>query len=174
MATQVALLRGVNVGGKNRVSMAALVALFEAAGCRAVRTYIQSGNVVFDADDVPVAVEALLADHLGGPVPVVWRLAAEVVALRQAGPFAGGGVPASEAHVAFLRELPDPSRVAALAPDRSPGDRFVVVGREVHLHLPGGVGRSKLTNDWLDRSLGTVSTLRNWNTVEALATLVAG
>ena len=70
--------------------------------------------------------------------------------------------------MAFLSALPDAQRVAALDPARSKGDAFRVVGRDIYLHLPNGVAKTKLTNDYFDRTLATVSTLRNWNTVTAL------
>lgn len=174
MARHVALLRGINVGGKNKLPMAALVDLFEAAGCRNVATYIQSGNVVFDAT-APVArrvseviTQALMETH-GLRVPVVTRTAAELSAVAANNPFAPHDV--SNVHVMFLQDTPDRKAVAGLDPGRSPGDIFIVQGREIYMHLPNGVGRSKLTNDYFDRQLRTVSTGRNWNTLLKLIEL---
>lgn len=75
-------------------------------------------------------------------------------------------------HVAFLSRVPAEECVAALDPERSPGDRFEVLGGEVFLWLPNGVARTKLTNDYFDRTLGVASTLRNWNTVQKLVELL--
>lgn len=74
-------------------------------------------------------------------------------------------------HVAFLAQVPDPARVAALDPDRSPPDRFLVRGAEVYLHLAGGVAGTRLTNAWFDARLATTSTVRNWKTVRDLVAL---
>lgn len=175
----VALLRGINVGGRNKLPMAELAALFEAQGCAGVRTYIQSGNVVFSAPEALVgslgaAISARIDDAYAMVVPVVLRSAAELETVVEANPFLARGADPAMLHVAFLSEEPDPARVARLDPRRSPPDAFEVVGAHVYLHLPGGMGRTKLTNAWLDRGLGLVSTARNWRTVVQLATMAGG
>lgn len=169
----IALLRGINVAGKNRLPMKDLVALFEGAGCEEVRTYIQSGNVVFRAV-APLAkrlaaqITATIQDQFALSVPVVMRSAAELRGVAEGNPFLREGREQESLHVAFLADVPAAAAVDALDPTRSPGDSFRVVGRDVFLHLPNGVGKSKLTNEWLDRSLKTVSTIRNWRTLLAL------
>ena len=80
----------------------------------------------------------------------------------------GTGPPEDKLHVLFLADHPDPARVAALDANRSVPDEFAVHGREVYLYLPHGVGRTKLTNDYFDRGLGTTCTGRNWKTVMKL------
>lgn len=87
-------------------------------------------------------------------------------------PFLAKGVNSNELHVAFLAATPTEARVAALDPARSTPDEFEVRGREIDPHLPNGAGRSKLTNDYFDRALGTVSTARNWRTIETLASML--
>jgi len=169
-ALHVALLRGINVGGRNRLAMADLAAAFAAEGCSEVRTYIQSGNVLFLAPAarvaaVAVAVEGAIAGRFGFRTPVVIRSAAELARVARANPFLLAGADPATLHVAFLAGPPDAGRVAALDPRRSPPDAFAVRGREVYLHLPNGVARSRLTNAWLDAALGTISTVRNWRTV---------
>jgi uncharacterized protein (DUF1697 family) len=168
----VALLRGINVAGKNLLPMKDLVALFEKAGCADVQSYIQSGNLVFTAPSallkrLPAAVQKAIADRFDLDVPVVLRSAAELEAVVDANPF--GAV--EGVHVAFLADRPGAAAVAALDPARSPPDRFLVRGREIYLHCPNGLGRSKLTNQWFDSKLATVSTLRNWKTVLKLRDL---
>ena len=169
----VALLRGINVGGKNKLTMADLAKLFAAAGCEGVRTYIQSGNVVFLADmktaeRIPGAVAGQIAARFGLEVPVVLRSAEELRRVAASNPFLKSGADPDALHVAFLAEAPDRRRAGALDPRRSPGDSFELRGREVYLHLPNGVARTKLTNAYLDATLGTKSTLRNWRTVRKL------
>jgi uncharacterized protein (DUF1697 family) len=166
----VALLRGINVGGKNVLPMKTLVAMFERAGARNARTYIQSGNVVFDASEkvaarIASAIETAIAKEAGLSVPVVMRSAIELEATVKANPFLARGEAADAVLVMFLARVPDAKALATLDPQRSPGDEFVVVGRDVHLFLPNGVGRTKLTNAWFDSKLATVSTGRNWRTV---------
>ncbi len=170
----VALLRGINVGGKNKLPMKALVGLFEEAGCRDVRTYIQSGNVVYRAGShlgkaVPASVAKAIERELGLQVPMVIRTAAELAAVVQENPFLKQGVDPKFLHVAFLAGKPTKAQVRALDPERSPRDEFVVSGRELYLHCPEGMARTKLTNAYLDSKLETVSTVRNWKTVNVLA-----
>ena len=176
-SVDVALLRGINVGGKNRLPMEDLASMFREAGCNEVRTYIQSGNVVFRADpalaeDIPSLISASILSQFGYRVPVVTRTACEFQEIVQANPFAEVGAEANKLHVMFLADLPDRAHVDALDPNRSPGDEFAVLGREVFLHCPNGVARSKLTNSYFDSSLSTTSTSRNWRTVGKLLEMV--
>lgn len=173
MTAHVALLRGVNVGGKNKLPMKDLAAMFEAAGCREVRTYIQSGNVVFRASKAVASrarrsVEAAIAKRLGKDVPVILRTVAEMREAVRENPFATPNTDAKSLHVAFLAARPSASRVKALDTDRSPPDELAVHGSEVYLRLPNGVARTKLTNAYLDGRLATTSTVRNWRTVQKL------
>ena len=171
----VALLRGVNVGGKNKLPMKDLAALFAAAACTEVETYIQSGNVVFEAprgaeSRLPALLGRELDRRFGLKVPVVMRTAAELRDVVVGCPVTGHEL--EHLHVAFLADRPDARRVATLDPERSPPDTFRVRGREIYLHLPNGVARTRLTNAYLDATLATTSTLRNWRTVQKLLELV--
>jgi uncharacterized protein (DUF1697 family) len=177
----VALLRGINVGGKNKLPMKDLVSIFERAGCDDVRHYIQSGNVVFQTDGARAARIAKLVgerieqDH-GLRVPVVVRTATEIHAITRSNPYLAEASPALDPkhlHVLFLAEAPGKGRASALDPGRSPPDAFALRGREVYLHLPGGVARTKLTNAYFDSALATTSTMRNWATVLKLADMCA-
>jgi uncharacterized protein (DUF1697 family) len=173
----VALLRGINVGGKHRVPMADLRALFEENGCRDVETFIQSGNVVFAATEsalpklartLPMAMEK----KFGFPIPLVLRTAKELAAVTKTNPYLAKSGPESNAlHVVFLRDLPEKAAIAAMDPNRSPGDEFTILGRDVFVNCPKGVGQTKLTNAWFDSKLKTISTGRNWRTVLALLEL---
>lgn len=166
----VALMRGVNVGGKNRLPMKDLAAIFGDAGCADVVTYIQSGNVVFRATDacaarVPAAVGRVVADRFAFRSPVVMRSAAELRTVARGNPYLKAGADLDALHVLFLADRPTAARVAELDPHRSPPDEFRVRGREVYFRCPNGVGRSKLTVGYFDSKLATTSTLRNWRTV---------
>jgi len=175
----VALLRGINVGGKNKLPMKDLVALFEAAGCTDVRTYIQSGNVVYRAGgklaaQVPALLAAAIEQRLRLRVPLVTRSAREMQAVAANNPFVARGVSTKTLHVAFLAAAPSRAALAALDPRRSPPDELIARGKELYLACPNGMARTKLTNAYLDSTLATVSTMRNWNTVLALTALCEG
>lgn len=177
METYLALLRGINVGGKNKISMADLAAIFVEVGCVAPRTYIQSGNVIFEAAPetavlVPAAVSTAIATHFGFQSPVVSRTASEIDAVVRDVPFPVDGVDETTLHVSFLAATPTADRVAALDPQKFAPDLFVVHGRTIYLQLPQGMARTKLTNAYFDRALATISTVRNWRTVIALRALM--
>ena len=176
MGTYVALLRGINVAGKNKLPMKDLVAIFERAGCGRVRTYIQSGNVVFDApaplaERLPSLVPAEIQRRAGLRVPLVVRASGELLKVVRGNSFVGEGAAPRALHVLFLADEPGKKERDALDPRRALPDRFLVRGREVYLFCPNGLGRTKLTNAYFDRALGTTSTGRNWRTVTTLAAM---
>jgi uncharacterized protein (DUF1697 family) len=178
-ATHVALLRGINVGGKNMLAMTALAKRFTDAGCQDVVTYINSGNVVFRATaalakKLPAVMTAAIAKHHDLEIPIVLRTAAELAAVVTANPFVAAKVPLKELYVGFLGKAPDAAAIAQLDPKRSPPDEFRVIGGEIFLRYCNGAGTTKLTNAYLDAKLATVSTVRNWNTVLKLHELVTG
>jgi uncharacterized protein (DUF1697 family) len=177
--TYLALLRGVNVGGKNMLPMKDLAALFAGAGCDDVRTYIQSGNVIFKtapraAARISSQIAGQIADRFGYKTPVIVRTTAELGGVILNNPFLKAGIDEAMLHVMFLADVPSPGGVASLDPNRSPPDAFQVLGREVYLHLPQGAGKSKLTNAYFDSKLSTTSTGRNWRTVTTLFKLMEG
>ncbi len=173
-----ALLRGINLLGHRRISMPALEALFTSSGAKNVRSYIQSGNIVFDA---PATALKKIATHVdremnsqhGFGCHFTTRSAAELAKVVAGNPFADRVCDNKTLHVVFLADAPSQEKTDALDPDRSPGDEFRVIGREVYLYLPNGMARTKLSNQWLDSKLKTVSTVRNWNTVNTLAKMLA-
>lgn len=174
MATYVALLRGVNVGGK-KLPMAGLRSALADLGLDEVVTYIQSGNVVFDSDlraaELRPAIEKRIADEFGLAVTVILRTPAGLDQVVAHNPFGADEPVLSRLHVVFLEDVPAAGAEARLEPERSPGDRFELHGRELYLHLPAGVGKSKLTLDYIERRLGVRGTMRNWNTLLKLLAL---
>lgn len=172
-------LRGVNVGGKHKLPMAELRAFIGELGAREVRTYLQSGNAVFLAGEAQaVRIEAGFDERsearFGFPVPALLRSAPELRRVLADNPFLAAGADEKALHVLLLRHPPAPDAVAALDPARSPPDAFAVRGRSVYLYLPGGVARTRLSNAYVDRTLGTTSTGRNWRTLRAVAALLDG
>ena len=183
MPTFVALLRGVNVGGRT-LPMADLRTLVEGLGCTGVRTYVQSGNVVFEGSGTPAALAAGLAQAIaadrGFEVPVIVRRAGDLARTVAANPFVAEGLdPDAEPrlfHVTFLGASPDPAAVAELVAATRPHhpDTFRWQGTDIYLHIPGGYGETKLTNALFERRLGVPATTRNWRTVTTLASMAAG
>ena len=172
----VAFLRGLNVGGRNRIAMTDLSATFEASGATGVRTYIQSGNVLFHAPDgklgdVVAAVKRRISARLDSKIAVAVRAATRLRAIATEHPFQAIAADPRQMHVGFLRERPSPEAVARLDPNRSPPDRLLVRDCEIYPLLPNGVARTKLSNAYFDSVLGIPSTFRNWRTVRTLATM---
>jgi uncharacterized protein (DUF1697 family) len=175
-ATHLALLRGVNVGGKNKLPMKDLAAMFEDAGCTSVRTFIQSGNVVFTARAniaarLPAVMVSSISERFGFRAPVILRTAESLRQIVAGNPFLPGAAPGpaeDSLHVMFLADTPSPASVAALDPNRSSPDAFIVRGPDIYLQLPNGAARTKLSNAWFDSKLKTISTGRNWRTVTKL------
>jgi uncharacterized protein (DUF1697 family) len=175
----VALLRAVNVGGKNRLPMKELAAIFSDAGAVDVQTYIQSGNVVFRAtsdlaERLPSMVTAAILKRFEFEVPVVTRSAEEFRGVASGNPFLADGVDTTKLHVAFLTDRPDATRADTLDPGPSSSDEFEMRGYEVYLRCPDGMGRTRLTTAYLDKTLATTSTIRNWRTVSKLVDMLPG
>ena len=166
----VALLRGVNLGARNKVPMAQLRTLLEDAGYGEVRTYIASGNVLLDGPagkkKLASELERLVLNSFGVTTAVILRKPRELAAAVEAHPFDD----TSETHVAFLAARPAKAAAARLE-DVDPG--AVLAGTELYLRLPRGVHGSRLSNARIESLLGVAATLRNWRTVVALAKLAA-
>ncbi len=172
MTRSVVLLRGVNVGGHNRISMPDFRAVLEGLGCRKVQTYVQSGNAVVDHDGTPEQLERDVAEALaarGLRVAVMVRTGDELARVVEQSPWTD--LDPKLFHVAFLSGDPDPAKVAAIDHEALLPERVVVGDRVLYLDYALGAGRSK----GLDRlKLGVDATARNWRTVTALRDLAAG
>lgn len=178
MAVYVALLRGINVGGKNSVSMADLRSLFGELGFGDARTLLQSGNVVFRSERSDVTamekeLEAAVASRCKVKVDFMVRSAGQVQSVIERNPFAEMAKD-DPGHllVLFLKEPVGEESVAALRGAIKGSERVSGDGREVFAAYPDGVGTSKLTNVVIERCLGTRATGRNWNTVLKLGAFV--
>lgn len=175
MARQIALLRGVNVGG-NVLKMQRLRELWSELGFKDVETYLQSGNVVFSGAGSAArwqkTAEARLAGETRLAVTVLFRSAAELGQIITRNPFLKErGTDPAKLHVTFLAEPPGKDALKKLAAIACGNDRYHVAGTEIYLHCPAGYGNSKLANNALERVLGVRATTRNWNTVNKLHTL---
>jgi uncharacterized protein (DUF1697 family) len=165
----VALLRGINLGKRNKVPMAELRRVFEDAGAESVRTHIQSGNVLFEhAKPDAAKLERAVKRAFDVDATVVLRTFADIRKTARARPF---GDDTSTSAVAFLAERPDRKRVSELRNLDVAPDRVKVVGSDVFLDLPNGFQGARLNGALLERTLGVPATIRNWRTVARLAEL---
>jgi uncharacterized protein (DUF1697 family) len=172
MARQIALLRGINVGKSTKVGMAPLRELFAELGHTDIKTYINSGNVVFGGRKANVKkVEAALTDRFGFAIPVVVRTRDEIAAVVDANPLAEIATNASRYLVLFSGGGPiDASKAEGVAVGS--GESYTIVGSEAYMWLPDGVHASPLAKGLSEKRLGVAPlTGRNWRTVEKLLAL---
>jgi uncharacterized protein (DUF1697 family) len=172
---QVVLIRGINVGGHNRVGMAPLRELLAAHGHEDVRTLLQSGNVVLTSTatgaELERSLEQAIAAEMGVAPRVVVRTVDELAAVVERDPFGAVADQPKLYQVSFLSEPLAPEVAGELeAADVAP-ERVAVHGREIYAWHPGGVQRSPLVKLLTDRKLGVAATARNWNTVTKLLEL---
>jgi uncharacterized protein (DUF1697 family) len=176
--TQVAMIRGINVGGSRPVKMDRLRALFADLGYPGSRTYLQSGNVVFEApkDDgagQARAIAAAIREDLGHEVDVLVRSARQMTRALRANPLLATAPLPRMLYATFL-EGPGKPTLAGLDLPLAPGERAELVGDVVYLYCPGGYGNSKVHNGYFERKLGVRATTRNWATVTALEAMAHG
>ena|SRR5437867_4890817 len=176
MKAYVALLRGVNVAGHARVPMEELWTCFGSLGLERVRTYIQSGNVVFEQKSASVVglVERLekgIKAKFDLDVHVIVRTREEMSKVIENIPFRAQEQ--DKAHVTFLSAEPEdvPTRELEAVKDKT--EKFLVSAREVYLYCPNGYGKSKLSNSFFERKLKVSATTRNWRTVNVLYKMIS-
>jgi uncharacterized protein (DUF1697 family) len=179
MATYIALLRGINVGGHKIIKMDQLRRSFEALGFKNVRTYVQSGNVIFEAakrspQKMVAAIERRILDEYGFEVVVIVRTAEEMSRAIEKNPFLReDGIDRTKLHVTFLSHVPARDVLSKLDAVDAGKERFCCLDSEMYLHLPNGAGESKLSITLFERVLSVSATSRNWNTVNKLAELAS-
>lgn len=177
MPTGIAFIRGINVGGKNKLPMASLRELCAQAGLADAKTYIQSGNVVFraEAKRIPKA-GAILADAIESRFKfrpgVSVRSLDDVRRVVAENPFAGRrGADGGRLLVMFLSETPTAAAARALRSIKTDPEELVLSGREIYLHFPNGVAESNLPMDAVEKAIGVPGTCRNWNTIQSVIEL---
>ena len=175
MNTFVALFRGINVGGKNILPMKELEFVFEDLGLSQVQTYIQSGNVTFQA--VADSTQEL-AGNIGDAVCRSHDFAPKVLVLSiqefrnavASNPFPEGESDPKSLHLSFLESAPSNPDIKKLESLQSASERFKLIGTVFYLHAPEGIGRSKLAAN-VEKALGVTMTARNWRSVSAILSL---
>ncbi|MDN3017367.1 DUF1697 domain-containing protein [Paenibacillus sp. BSR1-1] len=174
MTIYIALLRGINVGGHNKIKMADLKSLLEDMGLHKVKTYIQSGNVLFESDEeterLSEQLEKGIEKTFGFPVPVILRTVEEYERIIHHCPYSTENLKEGESvQIAFLRGKPAQGGIDHLQNFESEKDECKVIGKEVYLFFRQSIRDSKLATQL--PKLGVPATVRNWNTVMKLDTM---
>jgi uncharacterized protein (DUF1697 family) len=179
MTTYIALLRGINVSGKNPITMAELRNSFSGLGFTGVQTYLQSGNVVFstvksEEGKLAAVIQKRIAHDLGLEIPVLVISAQELDAIVKSNPlWPVSGGDERLLHGTFLFLPVAPAGFQMLKLPAIEGERAVLAGKVILLHCPHGYGKTKLNNGYFERALKVPATTRNWRTVLALQELCA-
>ncbi len=179
MSSFVSLLRSINVGGQKKIHMESLRGVYKMLGYTNVRTYVQSGNVVFESTgytppELVKKIETQIEKTYGFTVPVFIRQADELQEILTGNPFLyDRNEDPSKLHVTFLYQSPVETAWVKLVAPSSILDEFSRGELEVYLYCPNGYGKTKLTNGFFERKLGVSVTTRNWNTVNALYKMVS-
>jgi uncharacterized protein (DUF1697 family) len=172
MDRQIVLLRGINLGPRNRIAMPELRSALGQAGYTDARTYVQSGNIVLQSDEDPgaleEAIEGLIAERFGLEIPAVSRTRKELARVVKQNPLADVATDPKRYQVSFLSQPLDRERIAELNEAATEPERLVAVRRELYAWHPDGVARSKLWAKLAGTGLGVKATARNWTTVEKL------
>jgi uncharacterized protein (DUF1697 family) len=175
MARHIVLLRGINIGSRNRISMPELREALEDAGFKDVRTHLQSGNVVLESTAKPESVarkcEKVISERFKLEIPVVVRTRAELAGVVKRNPLAKVATDPKRYQVSFLSARPSANVVRELKDAAADSEQVVAIGREVYAWHPRTIARSKLWTKLAGKGLGVTATSRNWATVEALLEL---
>jgi uncharacterized protein (DUF1697 family) len=175
MAQHILLLRGINLAARNRIGMADLRGVLEGAGFDAVRTYLQSGNVVLSSgaktDDIARKTERLIAQNFGLDVPVIARSRAQLAKVVERNPLKAVASNPKRHQVSFLETKPTREVVRRIEEAAVAHEQVVAVGREIYAWHPDGIGRSRLWTLLAGQRLGITATARNWTTVTNLLSL---
>jgi uncharacterized protein (DUF1697 family) len=170
----IALLRGINIGNKNRIKMVDLRNIFESMGFKDVKTYLQSGNVIFSHDSVEMAeieryIERKVNQTFEFTVNVIIRTDNEFENIINKNPFIKDpDIEFDKLHVTFLKEAFNKEAILDLNLNKEENEKFEIDGSEIYLYLPNGYARTKLTNNTFEKKLKTIATTRNWKTVNKL------
>jgi uncharacterized protein (DUF1697 family) len=177
MTIYIALLRGINVSGQKVIKMDALKGIFESMQYQNVKTYIQSGNVIFQADEdqynqLVKEIEDKLLRELGYEVTVIIRTLGELKEIINQNPYHVSELKQDEKiYISFLSEKPTDEAVEVLQSFQNDIDDFRVQGREVYLLCRKGYGKTLFSNQFIEKKLGVNATTRNWNSVNKITAI---
>ncbi len=177
MKRYLAVLRGINVSGQKIIKMEALRTAMEALGFQNIKTYIQSGNLVFenpesDTETLEKAIHQQILTHFGFEVPVLVLEKAEMDKILTENPYFSDDKDPKQLHVTLLKAEAAAEKVAQLNPDAYLPDTFSITGKTIYLYTPGGYGNTKLSNTFFENKLKTPATTRNWKTMQELHKMI--
>jgi len=176
MVRFLSMLRGINVGGKNKVTMRLLKQELASLGLDEVQTYVQSGNVVFttklSAADVKTKIERAIKSKFGFDVLVFIRSGKELADVITNSPYRQKDE--TKLHITFLSQKPKEIPIHDIDSAKSGAEEFSISGKEIYLFCPYGYGVTKLSNNFFERKLKVEATTRNWRTVNALLSMLSG
>lgn len=166
MNTYICLLRGINVGGKRSIKMDHLKEWFKQLGAVNATTYIQSGNIIYQAKKAISlkAIAASIENNAGFQVPIIQFTLAAFETIIQSNPYVKQKKDPAFFHVCFLSDSPDPNKMEIVKKKIEATDIFEIKGNALYQYCPNGYSQSKLTNSLIDKSVGLISTTRNWKT----------
>lgn len=174
--TFIALLRGINVSGHNMIKMDALKQLFSDLGFSNIQTYLQSGNVVFNSEEIHEdklreTIESSILKQFGLIVPVIILEKDRLISVRNSCPFISENQDPSAIYITFLHEKIDQNSFSSILLPKITGEEALAGEKAIYLYLPAGYGKTKLNNNFFENKLKTVATTRNWKTVNELLIL---
>jgi uncharacterized protein (DUF1697 family) len=177
MPLYISILRGINVSGQKMIKMEELRKSYEKLGFKNVRSYIQSGNVLFESAKASLSslekkISAAIMKDFGFDVPVIVLEKTELLSILKNNPFKKEDV--AHLYVTILSEAPDKSDIEKISGLVSGKDEFKVKDRHIYLYVPGGYGNTKLSNTFFEKKLQRSATTRNWKTLNELIALASG
>jgi len=181
MTTYISLLRGINVGGRRKVLMVDLKAVYQMLGFTKVITYIQSGNVIFEAkknlsiQKIEEAIKLAIQKKYDYEVPVLVRTVESIKSVVKINPFLKeGDVAIERMYFTFLAEKPSAENLENIKTIDTKKDSYKIIDKDVFIYLSGKFSDSKLTNNFFETKLKVKATTRNWKTVSKLIEIISG
>ena len=177
MNTYIAILRGINVSSKNMIKMPALTKTFESLGFKDVKTYVQSGNVIFRSEftnmkDLEKQICEQIDKDFGSKIPVIILEQDYITGIQKNNPFLNRqNIDLTKLHVTFLSEEPKEENISKIDASKYMPDEFLFGSKAIYLYCPEGYGKTKLNNNFFENKLKVTATTRNWNTVNKLVEL---
>ena len=174
MKTYISLLRGINVSGQKKIKMADLKAIYEGMDFKEVKTYIQSGNVIFntaskDDNQIIEKIQNKIFENYNFKVPVLLRSVEELKLIIKTNPFlADMEEDINKYYITFLAHEPEKENLDKINAASLLPEKFIIKGKEIYLHVPMGYGNAKLSNNFFESKLKVDATTRNWRTVNEL------
>ncbi len=176
----IAVLRGINVSGQKMIKMDALRLMFENLKFKNVKTYIQSGNVVFETannktNELEETIKAQILKQFGFEVPVMVKDAEEVEQVIAHNPFMKNKeIDITKLHITFLSAIGNDTGIDKIKEGNYGDDEYIILDKAIYLYCPNGYGNTKLNNNFFENKLKVTATTRNWKTVNELLRMVNG